>query len=302
MKKVTVIILSALLCVCMGSCNNSNDIPDTSVSDEYIENTESITENKSEKYMQELVKIFAGEWNKYSGNETNYETIIVNGNFTVKLQDVEYKWSTDVDKYMNWSENPAEINSFDVKVLASDNSVVETLRFNRNFDHNNERDGTFELEVVGTDDFFCNKNDFDIIEITVENFNDYFELKDILEADKIDNGLYTDYPAFRRGWALKGDMKTAIDKTEISYEYSCQSSCRKLSYDVNTADFNVLEATVVYDNVYNNVANEFGVTTGILFGRVGNPHVVKMANGFEISSYPENVKLQTVTGVLCVYK
>ena len=54
---------------------------------------------------KKLVKIFAGEWNKYSGNETNYETIIVNKKFRrFQIQEVPKPSEKEVARIVSCGE------------------------------------------------------------------------------------------------------------------------------------------------------------------------------------------------------
>ena len=284
-------VLMFLLCVA-GCSSNSRS------SGNSHKNTISASSNA------ELSKIVVGEWTRFSGEKTKYETVTVKKDGTVVLSDSTYKW--DIADESTEIEDITTASRFYLKIVNDSKETIEKLMFQRNYDYKNELDGTYIMKIANSNDCFCNKEVFDVIEITTSNFFEYFEERDIFVAYKDDFGDYTEVFDFSRGWAIKEGFNVAADKSDISYKCSHTDGVFEFEFNKETGGYKILGAKNSYNHVYQH-ERRFGMNeAGVFFGSVGMPQVSRetiiSSSGYLLNSCPQNINLDGVIGTLYLYK
>ena len=282
---ITLTALMLILCVagCIGNSGKSN-----------------MPENSN----AELLNIVSGEWTRFSGEKTIYESVLVKKDGTVKLSDSTYTWVLD-DKSAE-IEDITTASRFYLKIVNDSKETIEKLMFQRNYNYKNEWDGTYIMKIANSNDCFCNKEVFDVIEITTSNFFEYFEERDIFVAYKDDFGDYTEAFDFSRGFALKENYNVDASKSNVLFKCSHTVGVFEFEFNKETGDYKILGAKNSYGDVYQH-ENRFVMTeTGVFFGRVGMPQVLKetiiSSSGYLLNDCPQNIKLDGVIGKIYLYK
>ena len=298
MKKATkiasLILTVWMLILCVAGCGSNSEDDGKS-----HKNTISASVNA------ELLNIVVGEWSRFSGEMTEYETVIVKKDGTVALSGNTYKW--DIADESLEIEDITTASRFYLKIVNDSKETVKKLMFERNYDYKNELDGTYLMKIANTNDCFCNKEVFDVVEITTSNFFEYFEERDIFIAHKDKFGDYTEAFDFSRGWAIKEGFNVAADKSNISYKCSHTVGVFEFEFNKETGGYKILGAKNSYNDVYHQQERRFGMNeTGVFFGSVGMPQVssetIISSSGYLLNSCPQNIKLDGVIGTLYLYK
>ena len=232
MKKILALLLAAAMCFSLVACGGGNDTPSTNDND--ANNTSQETENSTTDntdYASELTQLLCEKNVWYGmchgvGNEEEF-TFFEDGHF--EKNGSSFTWT--LNEYLpDASEFLASCAFQTTPNYDAARGLYVTDEFLLGYD----TDGNLLLYWR---DYFCyNESLYELVEITLDNWQEYFELELVVdEWRNADGELAAFEPEMR--FHLKENWKSIAKEMDIVFEYTCTDGylC-KFAYNTETGE------------------------------------------------------------------
>ena len=308
MKKVIFYLLSIILILALVGCNDNSSTKNKETTSSKVSATEN-SNKKIEKFNgeSEYLSAVTGVW-IYEGDNTprsGIKEVEIKDDYTIIIDGQKGAWdypsfesfegSSSFKKYTE-----QDINNFKIWVEhtnATDEYTIQKIKRDDYYDK------FYTLRIEGYS--YVKKSDFNIVEINLQNYTDYFEISDYAHSVKDDFGDYIggSYGVYL---CIKDGVEVDGDKSSVEYKYSFTNSYYGVSYDKNTDKYKLLGVINKYNDVYTPTEKCTNREDGKYAGIINSSEVLEAGPGMGVTNYdyvtdyPENIKITGIKGKLFI--
>lgn len=299
MRRLMSLLMSVVLILMLTACKKEKMSRNNGSDNSGIVSSE---HNKKEKFKGEndFLDIVVGEW-VYSAQKEGKSGIE-----TIKLADnYSYNIAGKTGKWYFWDSPPQSIDEFKIYYENEDSTkeVFTIKKYDKNLENSH-----YILKDTEFGDVFINSKKFDIVEISLSNYQDYFEYQDYFFANKDEFGDYTGDIAFEKRLILKEKYKINEKLSYIKYKYSFTTSVYGFSFDKTSGEYQKLDEVYNYSDVYNTNDKFTFDKNEKFYGVIGGSNAYEVQPGMGITNYeylaeyPENIEITGILGKLYICK
>lgn len=305
MKKLLCMILALIMVMSLCACGNepsdngqdNSSVNGTGTNQNPSADTDSGTEENVDPNKEAVKAVLIGTWlpANYDEDKENAEILKFHEDGTVEMLGTTYTWKL----HHALTEDSGRIDLYDGDICFYHvkYSVKENGCNYLSFDSVRGVDSKYKLATTG----YFREADYQIVEITMENFEEYFE---IVEHAKVTKDAFGDatkieiYPgiAFKEG---HGEVNLTISQCAIEYSYH-MSSKYNVTPDKTTGEYKYEEK--VHDgNLHTKISD--CQMQGNLGGRYGVVACYACINNFpsDTISVDDEITVTRVIGTLFIY-
>lgn len=292
MKKIFALLLAAVMCFSLVACSGGNDTPSTNDND--ANNTSQETENSTTDntdYASELTQLLCDKNVWYGmchgkGSEEEF-TFFEDGHFEVNSN--SHTW-----EFREYHKDATDYLASYTFQTTPDYDATRGLYVTNQFLLGYDTDGNLLLYWR---DYFCyNESQYELVEITLDNWNTYFEVIATPVFEQNAFGEYDDFKLSHR-FQLKDEYFPLLNaeetkiSIEVTYNYverECNVDFENLTYELGEA-LRTAESSKITDSFYAYKDCFYCVPFGI----------ESYYNGVYQYSY-EDVEVIRIQGMLCL--
>lgn len=298
MKRIVCLLLAIVFVFMVTACKKEKSRDVSSSNSQSVSSKGNIKEKFDGE--KDFLDIVVGEW-VYSAQ--------YKGNSGIKLIELSDDYSYDIDgKNGKWgflNTPPESIDKFDIYYENGDGTqqFFTIQKYDKNV-----KNSHYILRVGGSGDSFINSKKFEVVEISLSNYQEYFEYQDYFFADKDKFGDYTGGIIFEKRLTLKDGYKINDKLSYVEYKYSHTINVYGLSFDKTSGAYQKLDVVYKYDDVYNTNDVCYYREDGKFSGTVGGSNAYEVQPGMGITNYeylaeyPENINITGILGKLYICK
>lgn len=301
MKKLLALLLAAVMCLSLVACGGGNDTPSTNDND--ANNTSQETENSTTDntdYASELTQLLCEKnvWYGMRHGEGNEEefTFFEDGHF--EKNGSSFTWT--LNEYL---PDASEFLASSAFQTTPNYDAARGLYVTDEFLLGYDTDGNLLLYWR---DYFCyNESLYELVEITLDNWQDYFELR---EYHKFEENGFGEFEKVTTYYSLVSKDGIIFDesKSEVTFEFTCSIETKPYTVDFENKTVTYGETTKTQTSeptveTMNNVGQYIGENTHDRYGEyLGVCNFIKELEGGarEVVS----VEIIRITGIFCVGK
>lgn len=302
MKKIKLLLCTFMLCTltaCGKSEHEHQALLDMIENNQYQEAIQYVNdlayeyhkENTQTVQKDSLTELLLGEWVYVESSHyqfSDFKTMEFKDDYTVLCDGKEYLWEVTYEDTSN------ELDYIEVKIL---DGASEYLRFTFNREDYKINlgqyvDGSYQWNSVN----FFHISEYEKVEITVDNFFDYFEIYEYVNWSKNSFDEVTSM-SVSRAFTLKDEYYSRVPRiyNEVAIEYKYKTSNRNITVDWNnqtysfgditkTNDYEYDHTTEMYHTTYNEV-EKYGIGFNSIHYSIdsSNDYITGYINDFEFT-------------------
>lgn len=303
MKKMICMFLAFLICIMFSACGSDDISTESNGSkvDSIIDSNSKEKFNGEKKFMEEVIGTwsFCGD----SKNTTGINTIEIFENYTLKFDKKQYEWdfhsSINADSQKEYDR--LDLNKIEIDVFEN-NELCNQFKISKFYEEDQ-----YHFLSFGANQIYTNNNDFTIIDITLDNYEEYFELNDYFVPIKDKFGDFVGSFDFSRQLTVKENIKVFDRYSTIEFKGTESSSIYGFEFNESNESYKLLELLTKFDEVYSFseecIMRDDGVYAGLIGGQA-----YEVAPGMEyqnykfVAEYPDRVTIDGIMGKLYICK
>lgn len=226
MKKIIALLLVAVMCFSLAACGGGNDTPSTNdngANNTSQENESSTTDNTD--YASELTQLLCEKsawYGKCHGEGSEEEfTFFEDGHF--EINGSSFTW--EFKEYLSDASEFLANNAFQT---TPNYDAARGLYMTDQFLLGYDTDGNLLLYWR---DYFCyNESQYELVEITLDNWQDYFEMR---EYHKFEENGFGEFEKVTTYYSLVSKDGIIFDKSksEVTFEFTCDIETKPYTVD-----------------------------------------------------------------------
>lgn len=238
MKQITALLLAILLCISMTACGGGDEsAPETKPAGSAPTNnagTDSGADENVDPNVEAVKAALVGTWlpDGYGENQETAELLKFNEDGTVEMLGATYTWEVK----SAGAQDSARIALYDGETCFynAKYSVKDGVCNHLSLESVKGSGDKYKLEKIG----YHREADYKVIEITLENYKDYFEVKEFVSETKDAFGDRTKI-AIHTGIVLKEEFgKVAATLSHTALEYTFDRNDYEVTADKTTGEYN----------------------------------------------------------------
>ena len=254
-------------------------------------------------------------WQDIGNRKSGVSTICLSKDYSVTMNDESGTWKFE-------KEPPKSINSFTIDISLKNGTIWRAHLARTAYDTDTVTEektySKYTLKIglpkdAFTSETYINKNDYEIVDITLQNYADYFEFKEFYEAEKDNFGEFRGEVALNYALVPRAGLQIDGDRSKVKIKASYSISVYEIAYDSINDTCNTLGAVKKYDTVYSREVDFFkdaveddGPFAASIYGTnlIDDRYTQNHGDGqytLEID-HPENVKILAAQGKLYLNK
>lgn len=301
LKKVFCIFLCLIFCFLVSACQTKEN-SNSSVNSEI--NSVANMENKEKfKGESDFLKIVVGKWTfcSKSNNSNGINAVEIFDDYTLKFDDKSYKWDFNAPIKQNSEKEYDSLKSDKITIDVYENEELTNQFEISKFYENDE----YHFLSFGGNQIYANNNDFEIVDITLDNYQEYFELKDYFMPIKDKFGDYTGSVDFSRQFTIKDGIKVFDRYSKVEYKGTASVSIYGFEFDKSDESYKILDLLTEHDEVYPFNESCYMRDDGVYTGKIdGRAYEVLPGMGYEnyeyVVEYPDRVSIDGVIGKIYI--
>lgn len=303
MKKMICMFLAFLICIMFSACGSDDISTESNGSkvDSIIDSNSNEKFNGEKKFMEEVI----GTWSfcSDSKNTTGINTIEIFDNYTLNFDDKKYEWDfhSSINSNSKKQYDGLDFNKIEIDVFEND-ELCNQFKISKFYE-----DDEYHFLTFGANQIYANNNDFTIIDITLDNYQEYFELKDYFVPHKDKFGDFVDSFDFSRELTIKDEFKVFDRYSTIEFKGTESTSIYGFEFDKSNETYKLLELLTKFDDVYS-FSQSCGMREdGVYSGRIsGQAYEVVPGMAYQnyayVAEYPDRVTIDGIMGKLYICK
>ena len=153
----------------------------------------------------------------------------------------------------------------------------------------------------------ADNNEYEKVEITLDNYQEYFEITTQFYADQDEFGDYTGQMWYAVYFAIKDgfEVETGYEKSDIKIKYDYTPSIHGFTFNKETGEWKLEESTLKYEDEHD-ISATLGEIEDVKYGvMLGMSAYISERSGAQYEYYvevPENINIKRIMGTLYVKK
>lgn len=304
MKKMICMFLAFLICIMFSACG-SDDIS-TESNGSKVDSIIDLNSKEKFKGEKEFLEKVVGKWTFCSDekyNKSGINTIEIFDNYTLNFDDKKYEWDfhSSINSNSKKQYDGLDFNKIEIDVFEND-ELCNQFKISKFYE-----DDEYHFLTFGASQIYANNNDFTIIDITLDNYQEYFELKDYFVPHKDKFGDFVDSFDFSRELTIKDEFKVFDRYSTIEFKGTESTSIYGFEFDKSNETYKLLELLTKFDDVYS-FSQSCGMREdGVYSGRIsGQAYEVVPGMAYQnyayVAEYPDRVTIDGIMGKLYICK